>query len=875
MSTEERKLAAIVFTDICGFTELMGRDESRAMALLEMQRTLLKPIVSDFDGEWLKEIGDGVLLSFPSTVKAVTCSLEFQRVLADNPDLTLRIGIHIGDVIKKGDDVFGDGVNIASRLEPLAGPGEIIVSERVNEDIKNQPGINSSFQQEHQLKGVENPIKVYSIFSKSDTPGRPVKPKIGASRSNSKIPFLIGGIMIGLMLTVFAVRSSVSTPVSSDRNSLAVFNFENLSAENENDRTGQILQELIITDLSGIRGFKIYSSQRLFDIQKQMGTKESRFIDPSLAMDIAKEAGAGSMMTGNIIKMGNKVVLTSRLLDVEDGSVIKSRKVEGDDIYAMVDKLSSHVIEDLQLGIIETVNMAVSEKTSSSMEAYKFYLTGVDLINEIKFKEAVSQLEKAVVIDPVFKEALYKLAIAQWFERDPETMDSGDSLAIMTLDRYLDLPDLDENEIKLGEGLKSIVLDKAIEAIPTFQHLTSLFPDNKEYWYMLGEAHYHGDKKYMQSLDAFERSVELDPEFTLSYEHIFDLYEENLLFDRAIRTSENLIKAFPEKILGYNNLSKYFRLTGKHEQAVKIIEQAIKISPENIDSYQRRIAINYVHMERYDDALRIIDSRLAKDIDNNNKIRMYDTKKFIFSILGEYSKCIELLQLQLDLLDDKKLDAVAIINRDIALAYHFSGNDEQANNYFQRSTKIIQENHGMYFLFQNFINIYYKAMIHVRRSDETSFVSEFDLFRSNIDQVNNPMISHYMEPSYKVLLFEKLAIQGKDEEALDLFDTLPIKEFSMEWVYYTAAKICIDKGEFKRALQYADNMQAPTRENWSYDIIFPRGHYIRGLTYESMGDVEKAKKSYNALLDLWKNADKTNPELIDTKNRLKNLNRAL
>ena len=89
MSTEERKLAAIVFTDICGFTELMGRDESRAMALLETQRTLLKPIVSDFDGEWLKEIGDGVLLSFPSTVKAVTCSLEVQRVLADktNPEL--------------------------------------------------------------------------------------------------------------------------------------------------------------------------------------------------------------------------------------------------------------------------------------------------------------------------------------------------------------------------------------------------------------------------------------------------------------------------------------------------------------------------------------------------------------------------------------------------------------------------------------------------------------------------------------------------------------------------------------------------------------------------------------------------------------------
>ena len=874
MSKEDRKLAAIVFTDICGFTELMGRDETMAMNLLETQRTLLQPIISNFDGEWLKEIGDGLLLSFPSTVKAVTCSLEIQRTLAQNPDLTLRIGIHIGDVIKKGDDVFGDGVNIASRLEPLAEPGGICVSERVHEDINNKPEISSFFQEEQFLKGVDKPIKVYSIFTKSDSGKRPEKPKIKSGRSSSKIPFMIGGIVIGLMITVFAVRSSVSSSISPDRRSLAVFNFENLSAENKNDRTGQILQELIITDLSGINDFKIYSSQRLFDIQKQMGTKESRFIDPSLAMDIAKEAGAGAMMTGNIIKMGNMVVLTSRLLDVQDGSVIKSRKVEGDNIYAMVDELSSYLIEDLQLGMVETVNMAVSEKTSSSMEAYQFYLTGVDLLNERKYNKAVGELEKAVVIDPLFKEALYKLAIAQWFERDPETMDSDDSLAIMTLDRYLDLPDLNENEIKLAEGVKNIVLDKAIEALPTFKHLTSLYPDNKEYWYMLGEVHYHGDRKYMQSLDAFERAVELDPEFTLSYEHIFGIYEENLLYDRAIRASEKLIEAFPEKIIGYDNLSKYFRLTGRHEQAIKIIEQAIKISPEDLYSYQRSIAINYAHMERYNDALKIVDDILVKDTSNNNKIQIYETKRFIFSILGEYSKCKELLQLQLDLLDVNRLDLVSAINMDMALAYHFSGDDAQADFYFDRSTKITQENQGMFFSFQKYINIYYRAMVHVRGSDEASLVSMVDLFRSNLDEEKNPMILHYMEPAFNALLFEKLATQGNIEEALKVFDAVPIQEFSMEWVYYTAAKIYINKGEYRRALQYADNMQAPTRENWAYDIIFPRGHYIRGLVYEAMGETEKAKNSYKALLDLWKNADKTNPELIDTKNRLQNLIRS-
>ena len=114
--SENRKLAAIVFTDIVGFTELMSQNENSAMQLLDMQRNLLKPIVENYDGEWLKEIGDGLLISFPSAVKAVTCSLEIQRVLEHNPKLIIRIGIHIGDIIQKDYHVSGNSVYFSSRL---------------------------------------------------------------------------------------------------------------------------------------------------------------------------------------------------------------------------------------------------------------------------------------------------------------------------------------------------------------------------------------------------------------------------------------------------------------------------------------------------------------------------------------------------------------------------------------------------------------------------------------------------------------------------------------------------------------------------------------------------------------------------------------
>ncbi|HIB31922.1 MAG TPA: adenylate/guanylate cyclase domain-containing protein, partial [Candidatus Marinimicrobia bacterium] len=214
MSQPIRKLAAIVFTDIVGFTELMGRDEAKAMALLKQQRTLLRPIVENFNGEWLKEIGDGILMSFSSAVEAVTCALEVQRILAHNSELTLRIGIHIGDVIKQDGDVFGDGVNIAFRLEPLAEPGGICVSERVHEDIKNKPDISTAFQEEQLLKGVDKPINVYSIFTQMGSVPSPEQSKSQPEiqkTSKSRLPILIAGLIIGLMITVFAVRQTGET----------------------------------------------------------------------------------------------------------------------------------------------------------------------------------------------------------------------------------------------------------------------------------------------------------------------------------------------------------------------------------------------------------------------------------------------------------------------------------------------------------------------------------------------------------------------------------------------------------------------------------------------------------------------------------------
>jgi pimeloyl-ACP methyl ester carboxylesterase len=156
-------LAAIMFTDIAGYTAMMGHDEAKALRILERNRDLLNSALQKFDGRMLKEMGDGSLSSFQSVVDAVNCAVEIQNALKDDAELKLRIALHIGDVVFTENDVFGDGVNVASRIHTLAEPGGICISERVYDDIRNKPDIHATFLGERDLKNVDRPIRVYVL----------------------------------------------------------------------------------------------------------------------------------------------------------------------------------------------------------------------------------------------------------------------------------------------------------------------------------------------------------------------------------------------------------------------------------------------------------------------------------------------------------------------------------------------------------------------------------------------------------------------------------------------------------------------------------------------------------------------------------------
>ena len=160
-----RKLAALMFTDIVGYTELAAKEEESAFHLLTTQRELLKPIVEESGGHWVKEIGDGLLLTFPTVSNAVRCAIKIQRATKEIEGYSLRIGIHQGEIIEEGGDVIGDNVNVASRIEPFAAPGGIAISQKVQHDISSLPEFTTKYVGKPRLKGVKQEVKVYCITS--------------------------------------------------------------------------------------------------------------------------------------------------------------------------------------------------------------------------------------------------------------------------------------------------------------------------------------------------------------------------------------------------------------------------------------------------------------------------------------------------------------------------------------------------------------------------------------------------------------------------------------------------------------------------------------------------------------------------------------
>jgi serine/threonine protein kinase/tetratricopeptide (TPR) repeat protein len=434
-----------------------------------------------------------------------------------------------------------------------------------------------------------------------------------ASSPRRRLPAVLSLLAVALLALAgwWALDRAPSTPsrnsVVADENSLAVFWFENLKDPADPDRLGQILQELVITDLSGLASLHVLSSQRLFDLRKQIaGAEDSPDRDTNTS--VAVKAGAGRMLTGSLSQLDEKWIVAVQMFDVNTGEVVQSSRIDGTDLYAMVDQLTTELRAGLHI-TQPTEDLSVREQTSSSLDAYRLYLEGDELLYT-DTREAAKRFRKAIEIDPEFGKAYYKLAVALAWVSD--TREEAKPVLDEYLARGLYTSDKEKRMAEAARASRELQFDVAL---PALRQLAEEFPDEKDIWYELGETLYHASDggNIDEAIRAFERATELDPYFLLPYTHIFDYLYVRKQYPRALEEAQRLSRRFPEVHELKRKRIYYSIRTGNEAEAAIAIDEALGAASTMEDrmwTYDRA-GRGYRDVGEYDRALAFYEQALA------------------------------------------------------------------------------------------------------------------------------------------------------------------------------------------------------------------------------------------------------------------------
>jgi TolB-like protein/Flp pilus assembly protein TadD len=367
-----RRLAAILVADVVGYSRFMEADEAGALAALRDLRTgTLEPLVEGHSGRVVKTMGDGVLVEFASAVNAVTCALAIQTRMAqaagsmpDQKQIMLRIGINLGDIVEEGSDIYGDGINIATRLEALSPPGGVCIAANVHEAVAGKINLAVEDLGECHLKNIARPVRAFVLRDGS---------------------------------TVRAQAAPLQLP---DKPSIAVLAFENLSGEQEQDYFADGIVEEIITALSRIKWLFVIARNSSFAYKGRMTDVKQ----------VGRELGVRYVLEGSVRKSGGRMRINGQLIDASTGMQIWADRFEGalPDIFDLQDQVTMRVVGAISPKLEEAEIERAKRKPTDSLDAYQCYMRGMAAFYELTKdgnKEALLQFYRAIEIDPNFASA--------------------------------------------------------------------------------------------------------------------------------------------------------------------------------------------------------------------------------------------------------------------------------------------------------------------------------------------------------------------------------------------------------------------------------------------------------------------------------------
>ena len=621
MTTEQkvtRKLRAILSADVKGYSLLMTNDESFTIKTLKRYRGIMSEIIKYHSGSIVDAPGDNLLAEFPSAVEAVKCSVKIQNKLkeknADLPadkQLEFRIGINIGDVVQDGDSLYGEGINIAARIEGLSEPGGVCISRNAYDHIKNKLKLGYEYIGKHAAKNIKDPVRVYRVLMNPKDAGK----LIGEEQKPEAHKWILpAAVAVAIVLTLISYQAYQKLTASKfelasvekmayplpDKTSIAVLPFVNMSDDPKQDYFSDGITESIIMTLSNVRDMFVIARNSTF-------TYKGKAVK---IQQVAEELGVRYVLEGSVQKAGDRVRITAQLIDAIRGKHMWGERYDRDlkDLFVLQDEITIKIITALQVQLIEGTELAVG---TDNLDAY-LKLLQADEHRRRGNKEgnalARKLIEETIALDPEFADAYLRM--------------SGTHL----MDMMYGSSESPEQSLKLAEEF----VQKAIS-------LRGEYADAHGY---LGRI-YLTKRKYDEAITEGERAVALNPDsafvnaalaFSLGYagrpEDAIVLYKKAIrlspiadlwflggmgacyrmigLYEEAISEYKKVIKRSSESVLAHIGATATYSLWGHEKEAQTGAAEILRINPQfSLESYRKgQLYKDPKELERLINALR-------------------------------------------------------------------------------------------------------------------------------------------------------------------------------------------------------------------------------------------------------------------------------
>jgi adenylate cyclase len=579
-----RRLAAILAADVVGYSRLMEANEEGTMvALRQHRREFFEPTVTKHSGRIFKVMGDGFLVEFGSVLNAARCAVDIQRGMLERnagaPEdrhIKFRIGIHLGDIIVEGDDFYGDGVNMAARLEGLAGPGGIACSAVVRTQIGNKLGMEFLDQGEKTVKNIAQPVHVYFINLAAVAP------------------------------TLASQAAAGQAPVKADKPSVAILPFANMSNDPEQEFFSDGITEDIITDLSKVSGLFVLGRNTVF-------TYKGKAVNLEKA---AKELGVAYLLEGSVRKAGQKVRINAQLIDGTSGGHVWADRYDRDltDIFAIQDEITEAIVGQLKVKLLPQEKKAIEQAPTQNLEAYAYFLKGREFLhlrNKSGFLLAKTMFAKAIELDPLYARAYAGMADCDSFlsSRYGVVTSIDDIMANASKALAID-PHLAEAHAARGHALTTV--DRRPEAEAAFERAVALDPNSYEVNFLYGEfrtklGHFEqAAKLYLRASEIMPADYRSPQRVQMTYCSLGRQQEAEEYARIAWKRVAEVLKLHPDDSKALQLGAGILAFLGERDRARELILRALAIDPDDIHTRYNAACI-YSLLGESDRAIKLLE----------------------------------------------------------------------------------------------------------------------------------------------------------------------------------------------------------------------------------------------------------------------------